>query len=132
MKHIQVAAAVITRAGGKIFATQRGYGEWKDYWEFPGGKLEPGESPEQALRREIGEELSAQVSIDEQLAVIDMDYPAFHLTLHCYRCHVAQGHLQLLEAEDAKWLAPAELRGLNWLPADRQLVEQKLTKTDFS
>lgn len=128
MKHIQVAAAVIVGPDGKIFATQRGYGEWKDYWEFPGGKLEAGETPQQALRREIGEELAAQVSVDEPLAVISMDYPTFHLTLHCFSCHVVEGKLTLLEAEDAKWLTKSELGGLNWLPADRRLVDEVLAK----
>lgn len=122
MRNITVAAAVITRSDGRIFATQRGYGDYKDYWEFPGGKLEPGETPEQALRREIQEELATQVSVDEPIGVAEMDYPDFHLVLHCFWCHVEHGHLDLLEAEDARWLTPEQLPGLHWLPADAQLV----------
>ena len=103
MKHIEVVAAIICR-DGLVFATQRGYGEWKDWWEFPGGKVEEGESREDALRREIREELNTEISVDRFVMTVEYDYPAFHLTMHCYVCHVLSGHLELLEAEDARWL----------------------------
>lgn len=95
MKHIEVVAAIICR-DGLVFATQRGYGEWKDWWEFPGGKVEEGESRENALRREIHEELNTEVSVDRFVMTVEYDYPAFHLTMHCYVCHVLSGHLELL------------------------------------
>ena len=122
MKHIEVVAAIICR-GGQIFATQRGYGEWKDWWEFPGGKIEKGESREDALRREIREELNTEVSVDRFVMTVEHDYPAFHLTMHCFVCHVVSGHLELLEAEDARWLPEDHLGGVRWLPADRQVVD---------
>lgn len=123
MKHINVVAAVIVR-NGKIFATQRGYGEWKDWWEFPGGKIEPGESPEDALQREIREELSIDISIDRHLTTVDYDYPDFHLTMHCYLCHLKddiQPHL--LEHEAAKWLGKDKLEEVKWLPADVEVIK---------
>ena len=123
-KTIEVVAAVIIDADRRIFATQRGYGEWKDWWEVPGGKIEPDETPEQALRREIREELDADIQVGELLRTIDYDYPKFHLTMHCYRCTLADGHLTLLEHEAAKWLKPAELNSVKWLPADEDLINE--------
>ena len=123
MKRIEVVAAVICR-DGKYFATQRGYGEFKDYWEFPGGKMEPGESREQALKREIMEELDTEIRVDEFLMTVDYDYPAFHLTMHCFLCAVVSGRLELKEHESTMWLAPQDLRTVNWLPADEAVVEK--------
>ena len=123
MKHINVVAAVIVR-NGKIFATQRGYGEWKDWWEFPGGKIEPGESPEDALKREIHEELAIDIAIDSHLTTVDYDYPDFHLTMHCYLCHLKddiQPHL--LEHEAARWLGKDNLEEVKWLPADVEAIK---------
>lgn len=125
MKRIEVVAAIIIR-DGRVFATQRGYGEWKDYWEFPGGKMEPGETPEEALRREIREELATEIEVGELLTTVEYDYPNFHLTMHCYLCTVVSGHLSLLEHEDARWLAQDELDSVNWLPADVEVI-RKLT-----
>lgn len=122
MKIIQVVAAIIER-DGKYFATQRGYGEFKDGWEFPGGKIEPGESPEQALQREIREELNTEISVGRHLITVDYDYPQFHLHMACYLCQVVSGDLQLLEAEASRWLSPSELTEVDWLPADQEVVE---------
>ncbi len=122
MKSIEVVAAIIIDEAGRVFATQRGYGEWKDWWEFPGGKMEVGETPEQALRREIREELAAEIEVGELLHTIDYDYPAFHLTMHCFMCRL-HGRVTLLEHEAAKWLAPSELHTLRWLPADEEIIE---------
>ena len=108
MKRIEVVAAII-RKEGRIFATQRGYGEWKDWWEFPGGKMEPGETPEEALKREIREELSTEIRVDELLCTVEYDYPKFHLTLHCYLCSLVTEALHLNEHEAARWLANDEL-----------------------
>ena len=121
MKQIEVVAAII-RDGDKILATQRGYGEHKDKWEFPGGKMEPGETPEAALRREIKEELSADISVDSFVCTVEHDYPAFHLTMHNYLCHVVSSHLQLLEHEAAKWLDIAHIDSVDWLPADLKIL----------
>ena len=121
MKTIEVVAAVIFDEQGRIFATQRGYGEWKDWWEFPGGKIEPGETPQQALHREIHEELDAEVEIGPLLRTIDFDYPAFHLTLHCFKCSLDSG-VTLLEHEAAKWLKPEELDSVKWLTADEDII----------
>ena len=107
---------------GRLFATQRGYGDFKDYWEFPGGKIEPGETPEEALRREIREELDTTVEVGALLTTVEYDYPQFHLILHCFRCRVAEGSLTLKEHEAALWIELARLRELDWLPADLQLV----------
>ncbi len=123
MKRIEVVAAVICQ-GGRVFATQRGYGEWKDWWEFPGGKMEAGETPEAALKREIREELSAEISVGRLLGTVEHDYPAFHLTMHCYLCSLLSEALRLNEHEAARWLAKEELDGVRWLPADLQLIEQ--------
>ena len=122
-KTIEVVAAIIHDGHGRIFATQRGYGEWKDYWEFPGGKMEPGETPEEALRREIWEELETRIVVERLVETVEWDYPAFHLTMHCYLCHVESGHLELKEHEAARWLTNAELESVEWLPADWELIK---------
>ena len=121
MKRIEVVAAII-RKDDKIFATQRGYGDWKDWWEFPGGKVEPGENPVQALKREIKEELDTEISVDKYLTTIEWDYPAFHLTLHCYWCTLVSEEMTLLEHESARWLTADTLHSVRWLPADDQLL----------
>lgn len=121
LKTVEVVAAII-RKGDKIFATQRGYGDWKDWWEFPGGKVEAGESPVQALRREIREELDAEINVDKFLTTIEWDYPAFHLTMHCYMCSLLNDSLHLNEHEAARWLTAETLRSVSWLPADDQLL----------
>ena len=123
MKHIEVVAAIIRKGDNKIFATQRGYGDWKDWWEFPGGKMEAGETPEEALVREIREELSAEISVDEFLCTVEYDYPKFHLTMHCYLCSLIGEALHLNEHEAAKWLTKDELLSVKWLPADVKVVE---------
>ena len=122
-KTIEVVAAVIVR-DRRVFATQRGYGEWKDWWEFPGGKMEPGEGPEEALRREIWEELATEIRVGELLTTVDYDYPKFHLTMHCYLCSIVSGNLSLLEHEDARWLSHDDLDSVRWLPADVEVVEK--------
>ena len=121
MKTIQVVAAVI-RDGDRIFATQRGYGPFKDGWEFPGGKMEPGETPEKALRREILEELDTEIDVGEKLTQVEYDYPEFHLSMGCYWCTVRSGSLTLKEHEAARWLRLDELDTVNWLPADRDMI----------
>ena len=147
MKQIEVVAAIIRKAvieqgqsdasidfaereqtrlevkGDKIFATQRGYGDWKDWWEFPGGKMEAGETPEEALKREIHEELSTEISVDEFLCTVEYDYPKFHLTMHCYLCSLLTEALHLNEHEAAKWLTKDVLDSVKWLPADVKVVE---------
>ena len=122
MKQIEVVAAII-RKGDRILATQRGYGEWQDWWEFPGGKMEAGETPEEALKREIREELSTEISVDEFLCTVEHDYPAFHLKMHCYLCSLIGEALHLNEHEAAKWLTKNELDSVKWLPADVGVVE---------
>lgn len=122
-QHIEVVAAIIYD-GNRIFATQRGYGEWKDWWEFPGGKMESGETPEAALQREIREELATEISVESLLTTVDYDYPNFHLTMHCNLCKVKSGKLTLLEHEAAKWLTRDELSSVKWLPADEEVVEK--------
>ena len=122
-KNINVVAAII-RKGDKIFATQRGYGEWKDWWEFPGGKIEQGETPEEALKREIREELSTEINVDCYLCTVEYDYPKFHLTMHCYICSLLTEALHLNEHEDARWLKSDGLGSVKWLPADKIIVEQ--------
>ena len=124
MKQIEVVAAIIHDEEGRIFATQRGYGEFKDYWEFPGGKMEPSETPEQALKREIWEELETRIEIERFVTTVEYDYPAFHLTMHCYWSHVESGILTLKEHEAARWLEREELNSVNWLPADLTLLQQ--------
>jgi 8-oxo-dGTP diphosphatase len=133
MKHIEVVAAII-RKGGNILATQRGYGDFKDWWEFPGGKMETGETPEEALKREIQEELSTEISVDEFLCTVEYDYPAFHLKMHCYLCSLLTEALHLNEHEAAKWLRKDELNSVRWLPADLEVVakiQQGYFKTSF-
>lgn len=123
MNQIEVVAAII-RKEDKVFATQRGYGEWKDWWEFPGGKMEQGETPEEALKREISEELSAEINVDEFFSTVDYDYPKFHLKMHCYLCTLQTNAMHLNEHESARWLAKDELDTVKWLPADKILIEQ--------
>ena len=123
MKTIEVVAAIISK-DDRIFATQRGYGEWKDWWEFPGGKIEQGETPEEALKREIREELSAEISIDQFLCTVDYDYPTFHLTMHCYLCSLQKESLKLNEHEAALWLTRDELNNVKWLPADLEIIDK--------
>ena len=123
MKQIEVVAAII-RKGDKIFATQRGYGEWKDWWEFPGGKMEVGETPEEALKREIREELSVEINVGELLTTVEYDYPAFHLTMHCFLCTLVGEALHLNEHEAARWLTMNELDSVQWLPADEKVIEE--------
>ena len=121
MKQIEVVAAII-RKGDMIFATQRGYGDYKDGWEFPGGKMETGETPEEALRREIWEELESRITVESLLQTVEWDYPQFHLTMHCYWCRIESGSLTLKEHEAARWLAKDELESVAWLPADLTLL----------
>ena len=123
LKQIEVVAAII-RKGDKIFATQRGYGEWKDWWEFPGGKMEPGETSEEALKREIIEELSTEISVDVFLCTVEYDYPKFHLIMHCYLCSLLTEALHLNEHEAAQWLGRDELDSVRWLPADLEVVDK--------
>lgn len=122
MKTIRVAAAIIKK-DNVIFVTQRGYGDFKDYWEFPGGKIEPGESPEEALHREIMEELKVTVGIDGYLTRVEYDYPDFHLSMDCFLCRLESGELTLTEHEAARWLKAEELEEVGWLPADEAVVE---------
>lgn len=124
MKQIEVVAAIIHDSEGRIFATQRGYGDYKDWWEFPGGKMEAGEIPEEALRREIWEELETRIVVENLVETVEWDYPQFHLSMHCYLCHVESGHLELKEHEAAKWLNKDELENVNWLPADLKVIEK--------
>lgn len=123
-KHIEVVAAIIHDAEGRIFATQRGYGEWEGWWEFPGGKIEAGESPEEALQREIWEELETRIVIERLVTTVEWDYPKFHLKMHCYWCHIESGSLTLKEHEAARWLAADELESVKWLPADLQILDK--------
>jgi 8-oxo-dGTP diphosphatase len=122
MKTIHVVAAVICD-GDKVFATQRGYGEWKDFWEFPGGKMEPGETEEAALVREIREELEAGITVGRKITTVEYDYAEFHLTMECFLATVTEGDLVLKEHEAAKWLKKDELDSVNWLPADLIIVD---------
>ena len=122
MKNIRVSAAVIHR-DGKIFATQRGYGEYKGKWEFPGGKIEAGETPEEALAREIKEELETEIKVGSLIHTIEYDYPTFHLSMDCFWCEIVNGDLVLKEAEDARWLTRDQLYDVMWLPADITLIE---------
>ena len=121
MKTIEVVAAII-RKGDKVFATQRGYGDFKDWCEFPVGKIEPGEKPEEALVREIREELSTEISVDKFLYTVDWDYPKFHLTMHCFMCSLVTEALHLNEHEAAKWLYKSEIHSVKWLPADEIVI----------
>ena len=123
-KRVEVVAAVIFDEQRRIFATQRGYGEWKDWWEFPGGKIEAGETPQEALKREIREELEAEVEVGELMNTIDYDYPKFHLTMHCYKCRLSVTGYRLREHKAAKWLAPKDLQSVKWLPADEDFIKE--------
>ena len=128
MTTISVVAAIIFRTSAQgtrsVFATQRGYGDWKGWWEFPGGKIEEGESPEIALVREIKEELATEISVGEYIDTIEYDYPAFHLSMKCFACRVLSGKLELLEHENATWLTKETLRSVNWLPADELILDK--------
>ena len=129
MKQVTVSGAVILRTNPEtnqkeIFATQRGYGEYKDGWEIPGGKFEPGETPEECIVREIREELATEVRAERILGVVDYDYPTFHLTMHCILCTIVSGKLQLLEHEAAKWVTKETLRSVDWLPADQLILDK--------
>ena len=123
MKQITVSGAIIIR-NKELFATQRGYGDWKGWWEFPGGKLEAGETPEQCIEREIREELATEVKAEQILGVVEYDYPEFHLSMGCYWCFVRSGRLTLKEHESARWLAPDEMDAVAWLPPDRTVAER--------
>ena len=129
MKTIRVAAAVILRDGA-VFATQRGYGPWKDWWEFPGGKIEEGESPQSALIREIREELDTGIAVGDRLAEVEYDYPEFHLSMQCFWCSIVFGQPKLLEHEAARWLGRAQLDSVDWLPADRIILPEIQARLD--
>ena len=122
MKTVRVVAAIIIHED-KIFATQRGYGEFKDGWEFPGGKIEPGETPQEALVREIKEELDIEIEVKDFLETVEYDYPEFHLSMDCFFCTIRSGELVLKEHEAAKWLTAEKLESVEWLPADKGLIE---------
>lgn len=149
MKQIEVVAAIIHDSEGRIFATQRGYGDYKDGWEFPGGKMEPGETPEEALKREIWEELETRIVVERLVQTVEWDYPklangracsrsedskqaldssrstvAFHLKMHCFWCHIESGSLVLKEHEAARWLKKENIDSVDWLPADKEVVEK--------
>ena len=129
MKHVTVSGAIILRTNPEthkkeIFATQRGYGDYKDGWEFPGGKLEPGETPQQCIEREIREEFATEVRAERILDVVEYDYPTFHLTMHCILCTIVSGELKLLEHEVARWLTKEILRSVDWLPADLMILDK--------
>ena len=123
MKTIRVVAAIIVE-NGRVFATQRGYGDFKDGWEFPGGKIEAGESPEQALVREIREELDTEIRLERLLRTVEWDYPTFHLSMDCFICKIESGDLHLREHEAARWLDLEHLNDVDWLPADLQLIPE--------
>ncbi len=121
LKTVQVVAALLINQD-KVFATQRGYGEFKDGWEFPGGKIKPGEIPEEALKREIQEELATEIRVEQPLTTVEYDYPTFHISMQCFLCKVERGNLTLLEHEAARWLSYDELDSVDWLPADKVVV----------
>ena len=123
MKTIRVVAAIIVE-NGRVFATQRGYGDFEDGWEFPGGKIEAGESPEQALVREIREELDTEIRVERLLRTVEWDYPTFHLSMDCFICKIESGDLHLREHEAARWLDLEHLNDVDWLPADLQLIPE--------
>ena len=126
MKFIEVVAAIIQREGA-YFATQRGYGEFEGMWEFPGGKIELGETVESALKREIQEELGIDITVDKFLCTTHYDYPSFHLTMHCYLCRIISGEIELREHKSARWLTVEALDSVEWLPADKEVVEKLKT-----
>lgn len=128
MKIIEVVAAIIVEKD-KVLVTQRGYGEFKDGWEFPGGKVELGETLEGALKREIKEELDIEIEIDTYIDTVEYDYPQFHLTMHCYKCRILDGQLMLKEHEASKWVIQDELNEIDWLAADRIVVERMRKRT---
>ena len=123
MKQIEVVAAIIHDSEGRIFATQRGYGDMKDGWEFPGGKMEPGETPEEALKREIWEELETKIVVDRLVQTVEWEYPKFFLKMHCFWCSIESGSLTLKEHEAARWLSKEQLESVEWLPADKEVVK---------
>ena len=123
MKQIEVVAAIIHDDEGRIFATQRGYGDYKDGWEFPGGKMEPGETPEEALKREIWEELETKIVVDRLVQTVEWEYPKFFLKMHCFWCSIESGSLTLKEHEAARWLSKEQLESVEWLPADKEVVK---------
>ncbi len=123
LKVIRVVAAVI-RDGDSIFATARGYGDYKGWWEFPGGKIEAGETPQQALKREIAEELDTEIEVGEYIDTLEYDYPKFHLSMDCFWCTVIKGNLELKEAQSARWLTKEDIRSVKWLPADIQILDK--------
>lgn len=129
MKNINVVAAIIEK-DGKIFATQRGYGDYKDWWEFPGGKIEPGESPEEALVREIREELRADVRVGDLFYTVEYDYPRFHMIMQCYLCKLISDGYELTEHEDARWLGADDIDSVKWLPSDIEIVERLKEKLE--
>ncbi|MCR4790619.1 MAG: (deoxy)nucleoside triphosphate pyrophosphohydrolase [Treponemataceae bacterium] len=129
MKQVTVSGAIILRTNPtthkkEVFATQRGYGDYKDGWEIPGGKIESGETPEECIVREIREELATEVKAERILGVVDYDYPTFHLTMHCILCTIVSGELKLLEHEAAKWVTKETLRSVDWLPADQLILDK--------
>ena len=124
MKQIEVVAAIIHDDEGRIFATQRGYGDYKDGWEFPGGKMEPGETPEEALKREIWEELETTIVVERLVQTVEWEYPKFFLKMHCFWCSIESGSLTLKEHEAARWLSMDQLDSVDWLPADKEVVEK--------
>jgi 8-oxo-dGTP diphosphatase len=126
MKTIEVVAAIIHDSENRIFATQRGYGDMKDGWEFPGGKMEPGETPKEALKREIWEELETKIEVERFVTTVEWDYPKFHLTMHCFLCYIESGSLTLKEHEAAKWLKLKDIYSVDWLPADKIVVDEFL------
>ena len=130
VKQVEVVAAIIHDAEGRIFATQRGYGDMKDGWEFPGGKMEQGETPEEALEREILEELDTRIQVERLVTTVEYDYPKFHLTMHCYWCSIESGQLTLKEHEAARWLTIEQINSVDWLPADKVVVDEDILKKD--
>ena len=130
MKTIEVVAAIIHQ-GGRILATQRGYGDYKGWWEFPGGKMEPGETQELAIRREIAEELNVQIRVERKVCTVEYDYPQFHLVMHCFWCSMAGGELELKEHESAQWLERSQWESVEWLPADVLVIEELARCTDM-
>lgn len=123
MKNIREVAAIMIE-NNKIFATQRGYGDFKDGWEFPGGKIEKGETPEEALIREIKEELDTTINVNKKIDTVEQDYPNFHLSMNCFICNILEGDLVLKEHEASKWLSKDELYSVDWLPADKKIIEK--------